>query len=501
MDYESYRASLIKAYYDYQLESLMSGFDPGRKTVIFLPGGMGSQLERTAQPYPASPNLITDIVWLDLGILPPKLDALKLEIDGTARDKDAYVIAAHGPLKFLTENPYGALKDLAASKRWNYAVFGFDWRRPLKESADYFKNWILDFRQRVRDGFDKDPMPQLTIACHSMGGLVATAALADPTFSGLGFNAILTVATPFYGTSTQQETYFSGIPSLNSIYKATEVVRVTASLPGPYTLMFLPKEIYERDGQKLGLKRYPEFDNPAPNQVRPCDPYDPALMRRWPKAVRDRWQDVGKAKAEMIGIAAPINAKIAPKFFNIRSGLNETTAAELIWNDIDGDSIDPGTGPSPIVGLFGRGDGTVPAWSAFHASCNNRYDLTEAADHPNLLRHKEVLTLIEKVVTTGKLPKPTPAARARKTGARPAAELKLDRAIEKSLTRVAGKPVTTPSELFELPVQQALLSALMGGTKPALGGPALDFAPSTEGKKAKRTPKTAKARAKVKRKR
>jgi hypothetical protein len=52
-------------------------------------------------------------------------------------------------------------------------------------------------------------------------------------------------------------------------------------------------------------------------------------------------------------------------------------------------------------------DGTVPAWSAFHAYCENenRYDLTQTqgTEHSNLLNHDEVLTLIENVVTTGKL--------------------------------------------------------------------------------------------------
>ena len=60
MSYEQYRASLIQSYYDYQLETLMSDFDPRRPTVILLPGGMGSQLERTERAYPANPNLIME---------------------------------------------------------------------------------------------------------------------------------------------------------------------------------------------------------------------------------------------------------------------------------------------------------------------------------------------------------------------------------------------------------------------------------------------------------
>ena len=468
MDYQQYRASLVQTYYNYQLETLMSEYDPAASTVILLPGGMGSQLERTENAFPASPNLIDDIVWIDLGILPPKKDALKLEIDGAGQDKDAYVIAPHGPVKFLTENPYGDLRDYARSEGWNYAVFGCDWRRPLKESADFFKTWILDFRQRVRDGFGKDPMPQLSIVCHSMGGLVATTALADPGFSGLGFNAVMTIATPFYGTATQQESYYSGNHTLNALYGAAEVARIIATLPGPYTLMTLPKEIYDRDGPRLGLQRYPEFDHPTPGTDRPCDPYDPALLHRWPKAVRDHWQSVQDCKAEMIGVAAPINANIAPKFINVRSTLDTGTAAELNWKDVDGDTVDPANGPSPIVGLAGPGDGTVPAWSAFHAHCDNRYDLLEASDHPNLLRHEEVLTLIKQVVTKGKLPQRVAAARG-KARAKQLARAKLDLALEKSVNRTAGAPI--PAELLEKPVQRAMLADLMGGTKPAMAGP------------------------------
>jgi pimeloyl-ACP methyl ester carboxylesterase len=473
VNYEQYRVSLIKKYYDYQLETLMSEFDPRRKTVILLPGGMGSQLERTESAYPASPNIINDVVWLDLGVAPPIYDALKLEMDDAGQDKDAFVIAAHGPVKFFTENPYGALRDRARARDWNYGVFGFDWRRPLKESSEYFKSWILDFRQRVRHDFGDphDPIPRLTIVCHSMGGLVATAAMADAGFSGLGFNAVMTIATPFYGTSTQQERYFKGVPTLNGLYEAKDVIRIVASLPGPYTLMFLPKAIYDRDHQKIGLNRYPEFD-PNGND---CDPYDPTMMQRWPTAVRNHWRQVQTARDEMIGIAAPFNANIATKFINIRATLDATTAVELIWNDTDGDTVDPATDPSPLAGLAGPGDGTVPAWSAFHAYCGNRYDLVQAKDHANLLRHEEVLTLIEKVVATGKLPRRPAAVRGKKAGAKgPVASTsqKVDRLLAKLSARTVDTKEAAPAELFDTSVQQALLTDLIGGTKPPIIGTA-----------------------------
>ena len=132
MSYDSYRKAKIEGYYDAQLETLVSSFDPNMPTVILLPGGMGSQLERTEHPVGTEPNVINDVIWVDWGIFKPKKDAVKLQIEisgGVERDKDSHVIAPHGPLKFITQSPYEELKDRAVAEKWNYCVFGFDWRR------------------------------------------------------------------------------------------------------------------------------------------------------------------------------------------------------------------------------------------------------------------------------------------------------------------------------------------------------------------------------------
>ena len=353
MAYEDYRKDLIAGYYAHQLETLMSGYQPNQPTIILLPGGMGSQLERSESKYPASPNVINDVVWVDLGIAWPKYDARKLEMTAQQEDLDKYVIAAHGPMSFITVTPYGELEDLAWDSGWNYGVFGYDWRRPLAESASYFKAFILAFQKRVKADFGKDPIADLTIVCHSMGGMVCTYALNDASFSGLGFHAILTIATPFYGTSTQQERYYVGDPDiLNKIYDPEEVVAITSSLPGPFTLMFLPKDIYNTDGKKLGLKRYPQLD---PNGNTDADPYDLAMLSRWPKPVKAHKQYLTDAKGELKKLAAPINAKIAPVFFNVRSSLDPKTAVELLWNNINGDAFVPGKDPSPLTASPDRG--------------------------------------------------------------------------------------------------------------------------------------------------
>jgi pimeloyl-ACP methyl ester carboxylesterase len=467
-NYEDYRAVLIDEYYANQLETLVSGFNPERKTVILLPGGMGSQLQRTEHPFPEKPNPPDDVIWLDAGIFGLPADGLKLEIDKARKDIDAYVVAARGPIGFWTQMPYEELENRARD-HWNYGVFGFDWRRPLKESAAYFKSFIGEFRKRVRAKFHRDPIPNLTIVCHSMGGLVAAAALRDEDFSGLAFNAVVTIATPFYGTSTQQDRYFIGEKSLNWRYGAETVARIIASLLGPYTLMFLPQEVFLSDGGSIGLTAYPEHD---PSN-KPCDPFSAAMKPRWPQVVQDHWQCIEDAKQEMIEIAKPINSKIVPRFFNVRSALDKKTAVELIW---DGDSVDPENGStSPLSGRAGPGDGTVPAWSAFHAYCKdqNRHDLTQTqgTEHANLLNHDEVLTLIETVVATGKL-----SAARRKLRKRPKADAKgpavltpkkLDAAVTKWVADSRDKlvPLPPPPE-----VQRAFVASLIGGTKPRMVG-------------------------------
>ncbi|MGB9365525.1 MAG: hypothetical protein WCE79_05895 [Xanthobacteraceae bacterium] len=472
MAYEDYRKDLIAGYYAHQLETLMSGYQPNRPTVILLPGGMGSQLERSESKFPASPNVINDVVWLDPGILWPKYDALKLKMTPQQEDLDKHVIAAHGPVSlFGVTTPYGELKDFAWDSDWNYGVFGYDWRRSLAESAAYFKAFILAFQKRVKSDFGKDPIPDLTIVCHSMGGTVCTYALTDANFSGLGFHAILTIATPFYGTSTQQERYYVGDPILNKIYDPKVVVDITSSLPGPFTLMFLPKETYNADGKKLGLKRYPQLD---PNGNTDADPYDPAMLGRWPKPVKAHKQYLVDAKGELKKLAAPINGKIAPVFFNVRSSLDPKTAIELLWNNINGDTFIPGKTPSPLTGIPGPGDGTVPAWSAWHAYSRpkNRYDLKEASDHGNLLEHDEVLAVIGAIVKTRKLPTAAKLAAAKRSIARKRGAARLSVASGKRAADItaewaqrAKSKQPPPPELFDDAVKRAIVGDLIGGPK------------------------------------
>jgi hypothetical protein len=50
-DYENYRTRLIDLYYDNQLETLVSRFQPNRKTVILLPGEWDRNSSEPGKPF------------------------------------------------------------------------------------------------------------------------------------------------------------------------------------------------------------------------------------------------------------------------------------------------------------------------------------------------------------------------------------------------------------------------------------------------------------------
>jgi hypothetical protein len=122
--------------------------------------------------------------------------------------------------------------------------------------------------------------------------------------------------------------------------------------------MFLPKVIYNRDKNRLGLSRYPQYD---PNGNVDADPYDLSLLPRWPQPVKDHKAYLSEAKNEMVRIADPINSNIAPVFFNVRSSLDPRTAVELLWSNVNGSTFDPANDPSPLAGRRWTGRWNSPS--------------------------------------------------------------------------------------------------------------------------------------------
>jgi len=176
MSYDSYRKAKIQGYYDAQLETLVSGFDPRRPTVLLLPGGMGSQLERTEHPVGKEPNVINDVIWVDWGIFRPKKDAVKLEIQisgGAERDR----IRMSSPRTDPEIHHPNAIRGVEGSRSRREMEL---WRVRLRLAQaargklGLFQAIHSRLQKRIVALHNLDPIPNLTIVCHSMGGMVCT---------------------------------------------------------------------------------------------------------------------------------------------------------------------------------------------------------------------------------------------------------------------------------------------------------------------------------------
>ena len=174
MSYESARKREIERQINNLADDMIERHDPDKKTIILLPGGMGSRLKGSKKVFSETNQgpFKYDTVWIDLGLIFNK-DVLKLEISENNHDKNDRIIIADGPFKFIIE-PYDGTKQFFKSKGFNYGVFAFDWRRPLAEAAMWFQRFLILFRDGVISKFgndkSKNPLKDTTFICHSHGG-------------------------------------------------------------------------------------------------------------------------------------------------------------------------------------------------------------------------------------------------------------------------------------------------------------------------------------------
>ena len=199
MGYHEIRYLEIRDAHATRIREFLSRYRPGRPTVVLLPGGMGSQLDRSDQRYRDDhpvPAFKYDPVWLDLGLLFDG-DALTLELHRDGRDKGGHVIIPDGPLRFLV-NAYDRTEAFfRQDSRYNYIVFGVDWRRAVGEAAAFLDEFLRHLRAAVKTRFrGEDPLARTSLLAHSMGGLVAKVFLHRPGPIPRAIARVITVATP-----------------------------------------------------------------------------------------------------------------------------------------------------------------------------------------------------------------------------------------------------------------------------------------------------------------
>jgi pimeloyl-ACP methyl ester carboxylesterase len=377
MTYDQTRNSEQLAYLDDAIVKFISRYNnnlqqTNRKTIIFFPGGMGSQLLRASTPEPDGPPFFYNTVWLDGSIAFGA--GLHLRMQGDV-DYMQQIIVSDGPLDVPILRPYDDFITWCNTNDVDYFIFGWDWRRDPKLVVDFFLNVFMPrFEQRV-SACTPNPLLHLSLVGHSFGGMIVKLILNrdDNPYVRLVKRAV-TVATPFYGYGGQLARYFVGDPDLYQFYSKRDLVRIVSSLAGGYTLMFLDEVTFQRDGNALRndndfpLLAYPILD--ATNGAI-ADPYNPGTRNGNVRYPQNYGFNPGKlARAQLIcqQVAAPLVQEINNKFFNIRgvqadgNGAVNGTVNNQTWDWI-APNFDPRTDPSPITDFLGPGDGTLAAWS------------------------------------------------------------------------------------------------------------------------------------------
>lgn len=456
MSYESVRKREIISNNIRMAEELVKRYNPNRKTVILLPGGLGSQLEKTVKKYSESnpgPFDKYETVWIDIDIVfTIKREIFNLEIQKNGRDRGDFIVVPNGPVRFFAK-PYDATERFFRNKEYNYAVFGYDWRRRVDEPAAFLEDFLRRFRdgviKRFQNDKSKNPLRTTTLLCHSQGGLVAKLFLhrvlgksgVTPEEVSEWMEQVITVATPFYGTSNHVRRYYKGQKDLNIIYGPRIIAETAGTLPGPYILMLLDKNSYEKDKDRLEIAQYPVRD--TADETIEVDPYAASTLSRYPKWIRK--ESLEEARKLRGAVRRELAPAVLERVFHVRSGKDEGTIVEQFWSDIDGSKFDPVNDEFPIMGRKGPGDGTVPFWSAKLAQTppEQTYSLQKAKDHSELLEHEETLNVVTRIIEKGKIPQLMPVADLEYIGGPKAT----DQAVEQFLTDVKEGRITLDNNL------------------------------------------------------
>ena len=249
-----------------------------RRMVILFPGGMGSRLLRAIWPYNLGAFTSYYTGWIDfLFLMTPASD---LQMQGDV-DNQSWIVIPDDVIDLPgILQPYHGFTQWCEANQLDWFIFGWDWRRRLEPTVDFFLDRFLDwFRRRVMDQCDYDPLENFTLIGHSFGGMLVKLALNRQNHPFVQQMAqAITVASPFYGHGGHIHRYFKGQKELN--FKGiSEITKAISSMRGPYTLMFLDHDTFLANQAKFAndpeypLTQYPSMDKA--NTTATADPYNP----------------------------------------------------------------------------------------------------------------------------------------------------------------------------------------------------------------------------------
>jgi hypothetical protein len=383
-----------------------------RRTIFLFPGGMGSQLARATNPYNSTlPSSYPDI-WLNCDTVFGS--AVDLQMHKDIDFKEHYIVP-DGCVDFpaLGLQPYDGFVRWCQDNLLDLFVFGWDWRRDAKHTADFFLNKFMPKFKRCVKNCVPNPLDDFTLLSHSFGGLVVKLILSQTSNKYVKMmKRAITVAAPFYGYGGQVHRYFTGDPDLNRdpLYGPTKVTEIVSTCPGGYELMFLDeatfdsnKNAFAQDPDGYNLTDYPSVD--ATTQQR-ADPYKPVPGEptsgatgcvRYISNHKFGWKLLADALRVRQDVASKLDSSVASKFCNIRgvqtaSGTaRAATVVRQTWSLVC-PTFDPDFDTDPIVDHYGPGDGVIPAWSARFAPLPDNRIKTVTGDfqHMDMMNYQPV---------------------------------------------------------------------------------------------------------------
>jgi hypothetical protein len=257
----------------------------------------------------------------------------------------------------------------------------------------------------VRDklGSKYDPLQDLTLIGHSLGGMLVKLIMNDPDLASQVRRGI-TVASNFYGYAGHTLRFFEGENEF-FLSKKKDIATIVGSLEGGYCLQFLDGDTYQKYGAALAsvqnykLTAYPSHD-PDGSVADPYNPVDTDRGLRYPPWI-DRNQlhvELEFAKTTVQNIAADLPPDVAKKFFNIR-GVQSTDATinAQTWSRVPKD-FDPDASNTTVPLCYdprpGPGDGTLPAYTSRLVGLETAYpdnvtDLVGDVEHMFLMELPE----------------------------------------------------------------------------------------------------------------
>lgn len=366
--------------------------NPNQRTLIFFPGGMGSELARATRVF--DPNLPRgsygnyETIWVDLEKILLEEWAYLLQMNANRDTGDRFMVA-NGPLKNCALHPYDNLPAWCAANSLDLLMVGWDFRRPAKWNVKFFFDYLVPEVRRLAAlrNWPEDIFQGATVIGHSFGGMLAKWILNKPGDQFCrNLRLVITVATTFYGAASESTTLFTSKRELGPFYDLDRITFTIATLHGIYSLFMLDYDTYTKYQQLLSQDReFPLLSYPSVDVVRgtPVDPYvlqqNPDNPNQWRYPIKNPnhnfdwpWFSgyLQTGLADFQAVAKPLDASLRDRVHHIRGvqtqggvDAKETKVAQKWgWYDVTKPRKPQASGVLSMS--LGEGDGVVPAWSA-----------------------------------------------------------------------------------------------------------------------------------------